>query len=121
MKTCATCREIKLNKEFPKSRYSCRKCYNAYQVKYSKENPDKTYNNHLKTTYGIDAIEVEKLKKLQKDKCAICFKKAKLGVDHNHATGKIRGLLCNACNLLLGWSKDNSDTLIQAAKYLEKH
>lgn len=121
MKTCATCRKIKMNAEFPKGRYSCRNCYNVYHVIYSKKNPDKRYKNHLKTTYGIDVSEVEKLKELQKARCAICSKRMKLGVDHEHKTGKVRGLLCNPCNLLLGWSKDDIKILAQAVKYLEKY
>jgi hypothetical protein len=47
------------------------------------------------------------------------LKKA-LGVDHDHITGKVRGLLCNDCNLGIGHFKDNIEKLKLAIKYLEE-
>ena len=57
--------------------------------------------------------------------CRICGKpekdmKRKLHLDHCHITGHIRGLLCNACNLLLGIAKDNVYTLQSAERYLQE-
>lgn len=57
--------------------------------------------------------------------CAICGRhqsefKARLSVDHNHATKKIRKLLCSQCNCLLGCVKDNSEILREAIKYLRE-
>jgi hypothetical protein len=55
--------------------------------------------------------------------CAICSEKApehkSLCVDHNHKTGKIRGLLCGNCNLMIGLVKDNPTILRHAITYLE--
>ncbi|SRR5258708_4454250 len=45
------------------------------------------------------------------------FKKA-FAVDHDHKSGKVRGLLCDGCNLLLGIAKDNPQTLERLIKYL---
>jgi hypothetical protein len=42
-------------------------------------------------------------------------------VDHCHASGKVRGILCHPCNVALGLFRDNSHTLAQAIHYLEKH
>jgi hypothetical protein len=60
--------------------------------------------------------------------CAICLRpptvqqrKANLAVDHDHATGKRRSLLCNRCNLGLGYLDDDSALLHAAARYLESH
>jgi hypothetical protein len=45
----------------------------------------------------------------------------KLDVDHCHSSGKVRGLLCNPCNTMLGHGRDNVEVLKSAVKYLEKH
>ena len=50
--------------------------------------------------------------------CAICGLEAKLSLDHDHVTNKFRGWLCPACNTMLGFAKDNSQTLIKAAAYV---
>lgn len=58
--------------------------------------------------------------------CAICNKpqssfKHALAVDHDHKTGKVRGLLCINCNLILGHSNDSIERLTQIIQYLNKH
>jgi hypothetical protein len=73
--------------------------------------------------FGISVLEYQTLLEKQKSSCAICkaptteFKKF-LGVDHNHTTGKVRGLLCAACNIGLGMFKDNMERLAEAIRYL---
>jgi len=61
---------------------------------------------------------------VQNGLCAICLKpekeRAHLSVDHNHATGEIRGLLCHRCNLMLGSAQDSPFVLKNAVKYLKK-
>lgn len=60
---------------------------------------------------------------MQDGRCAICdtFKEPlSLCVDHNHVTGKVRGLLCNGCNTGLGFFKDSPDALESALQYLEE-
>ena len=57
--------------------------------------------------------------------CAICGQpqkdlKRKLALDHCHVTGRVRGLLCNNCNLLLGCAKDNVYRLQSAVDYLSE-
>lgn len=60
----------------------------------------------------------------QGKRCAICKVKpehpAGLLIDHNHATGKVRGLLCSGCNTGLGHLKDSPDVLEAAMQYLEE-
>lgn len=74
--------------------------------------------------YGINLIQYNELLIKQNNLCGICLNpeiiNQSLSVDHCHITNKIRGLLCNKCNLLLGFSNDNVDRLKQAIKYLEK-
>lgn len=81
------------------------------------------YKSHLKTTYGMTVKQYEDMYKVQNGLCAICARINTSGkrmyIDHNHVTGKIRGLLCRKCNLLLGNAEDNIFTLIAAQDYLE--
>jgi len=68
--------------------------------------------------YGLELGEFAQLFAKQKGLCAICNKPYPLCVDHNHKTGKVRGLLCHACNVGLGKFFDDPALLIVAAKYL---
>jgi len=118
LRKCYKCKEIKKISEFGKNKnkstgygYLCRKC---------------DFNKHSDGTifpYDFDYDSV--ISKLIKDNgnvCFICNKKSeKLCLDHNHKTGKIRGLLCSKCNYGLGLFQDNIDFLKNSIKYLEKY
>jgi len=56
----------------------------------------------------------------QDGRCAICRIEGRLSVDHNHATGEVRGLLCATCNFMIGHGKDDPGLLRAAAAYLER-
>lgn len=74
----------------------------------------------IKKLYGITKEQYTAMAALQNGVCLICKIKPKcLVIDHCHKTDKIRGLLCNLCNVGLGAFKDNSKFLIEASKYLE--
>ncbi len=84
---------------------------------------DRQRKSHLKIAYGITAEDYDRMYNEQQGRCAICGKhqselKRKLHVDHNHITGKVRGLLCMPCNSLLGYSYDNAEILKNAIAYL---
>ena len=51
--------------------------------------------------------------------CSKCGRR--LSVDHDHKTGKIRGLLCGNCNLMIGYARENLDIMHKAALYIEKN
>ena len=73
-------------------------------------------------TFGVTPEQYRAWVNEQEGKCAICRQAPGirgLAVDHDHNTGKIRGLLCGNCNVLLGHAKDNPATLRAAAEYLE--
>jgi hypothetical protein len=61
----------------------------------------------------------------ENDPCHICGRepgtsgRGRSHVDHDHATGVIRGMLCHGCNISLGYFQDNPETLLQAVRYLE--
>ena len=72
-----------------------------------------------KWKYNITYNDFKILKENQKNKCAICGKiLIKPILDHDHKTGKIRGLLCYGCNTFLGLINDNKKVLQTAIKYL---
>jgi len=78
----------------------------------------------LKRLYGITLEEYVEIFSKQNGVCAICLEECKtrksLSVDHNHSTGKVRGLLCNRCNRAIGMLNDNTDTIERAKKYIIK-
>jgi hypothetical protein len=77
-------------------------------------------NYHIKRNYGLSPEQFFVLERNQKGLCAICKSKPKkLCIDHDHITGKVRGLLCNPCNQGLGHLRDNITNLISAINYLK--
>lgn len=88
------------------------------------------WNNNLKQNlkknrhaawrrWGLDPKEVDAFL-VGKTCCDICGSSGKLVVDHDHRTLKIRGVLCNRCNVGIGMLNDSVDLLMKAAWYLEK-
>jgi hypothetical protein len=80
----------------------------------------------FRTRYGIDFHDWALMYERQRGVCPICTARltfdAHTHVDHCHATGKVRGLLCHHCNLLLGHIRgDKEDTVERALIYLEVH
>jgi len=80
---------------------------------------------YLKRKFGITPEQYDLMFTMQNGYCAICNihqskLKYRLAVDHCHTTGKVRGLLCSACNKALGVFNDSITTLNVAIKYLEK-
>lgn len=78
--------------------------------------------------YGIDLSTYNLMLDSQDGHCACCPTKPGaenmgrgLAVDHDHVTGRVRGLLCGKCNSMLGYAKDDRVLLLTAIDYLEKH
>jgi hypothetical protein len=86
-------------------------------------------NRSRERRYGISTTDYERMLAHQGGRCALCRRKREqtripkrsLSVDHSHATGKIRGLLCNNCNVLLGFAGDDANTLVRGAIFLVRH
>ena len=96
----------------------------AYKQKHLKRLNKILRDYTLKLLYGITLEQYNELFKKQKRKCAICKKsqfkfKRKFAVDHDHKIGKVRGLLCMACNLKLA-TLENIKFVKLANKYLKK-
>ena len=127
-KRCPDCGELKPLSEFPKNKRTrsgyhayCKPCHNAR----GRETVRRLYGNsrhyHLKQKYGMGASEVRTLVDAQGGKCPICRKRPATQVDHDHDTGRIRGVLCLYCNAALGAFHDDPALISKAIAYIEKH
>ena len=96
--------------------------------KWRKENPDKARmidRRSILKKYGITPEKYDSILITQNKQCGICKKpaskfKRNLSVDHNHETGKIRGLLCNKCNRGIGNFNDDVEIMNRGAEYLRR-
>jgi len=71
--------------------------------------------------YGVSEEEYKELLRRYNYACGICHRKdVRLGIDHDHATGQIRGILCLECNWALGLFRDSAATIRAAIGYLSK-
>jgi hypothetical protein len=121
----------------------CKRCVADLHSKYRKEQPDKLrtqnkkyrdkhkekinakrYTDNLRS-YGISLEEYEKLVLSQHGVCAICkqpetsSRKSRLSVDHDHTSGRARGLLCQRCNAGIGLFNDSKELLMAAMEYID--
>ena len=99
--------------------------YKQYQKKWLEDNYERLRalhrTNHLRRTYGMTQEEFDKMFSGQSGRCAICFRSNGIWhIDHDHCTGKVRGILCHSCNLGLGRFSDSVEHLRSAIAYLEK-
>lgn len=81
-------------------------------------------NFHLRANYGITIDQYKEMQEKYNHRCAICGKHQDnehryLAVDHCHATGEIRGLLCSMCNKGIGLLKDSTTICTNATRYLQ--
>jgi Recombination endonuclease VII len=149
MKFCPKCKTEKLESEFYKASSRkdglegiCKICHNTYARKgkkqtdymrnYFRNNPEKRHTLKrkaaLKSNYDLTLEGYQLLLESQNYMCAICLshetksKRTKhFCVDHDHKTGKIRGLLCSSCNRAIGLLNDDEHVLSKALEYLRKN
>ncbi len=126
-KWCPDCGEVKPEAEFVRSRASatglasyCLPCHNE-RGKQSIARRGGSRSYHLTRRYGITAAEADAMLEAQGGLCAICRAAPAGHVDHDHATGAVRQLLCFNCNGGLGQFKDDPAVLRAAADYVERH
>lgn len=95
----------------------CKSC----RIENDKKYPKIAYRR--KARYGVTPSQYDKLLQFQNYKCAICERtetKRPMVVDHCHKTGKIRGLLCDGCNIILGRFNDDEEIFKKAIAYLRE-
>lgn len=141
---CGNCHEVKPFADFtqrgtvkgaPVYKSACKVCAAARMRKWAKDNAAQHATTRhawdLRNIYGITPEIHAAMLAEQGGKCAICGEDEKsqhwrngtpfrLSVDHCHATGKVRGLLCQRCNRAIGLFGDSSDLLRKAIGYLER-
>lgn len=128
-------------------RPECKSCTNSYHKKYRNTESGKTATRKARDVYhaspdnrltnkqnkqqwarfkkyNITKVDFDIMLTAQRGKCKICPKLHKevrngLVVDHDHKTGKVRGLLCDSCNRGLGFFFDSEESLNNAANYLK--
>ena len=138
VKTCKKCGVEKLLEKFSVHKEcaggyntTCKDCVAANtRAHYARKKDNPTYkakkkNSYIKSRYGITADEYDQRKEEQDHKCGICKTELQDGnathLDHDHVTGKLRGMLCNPCNRALGYFKDDINILEKARDYLQEH
>ncbi|MFK0290305.1 endonuclease VII domain-containing protein [Streptomyces sp. NPDC090442] len=130
VKPCGDCRDLLPLARFPKHVRSadgrtgrCRVC-TAVRRKRAR-NPARERERRLWTAYGITGDEYRAMGARQCWRCLVCGERAPKGVrlvvDHDHATGRVRGLLHSECNAALGLLRDRPDWLERAARYVSRH
>lgn len=149
-KTCKVCGELKPADLFHKHssgkfgvRGDCAACVTKYTKEYRtknrdsirakkrqahKNNPDLKRKHYLKSEYGMTIEEYEIKLASQGGACAVCkstspkcIQHKHLYIDHCHATGKIRDILCGRCNAAIGQAEENPERLEDLAAYIRKH
>ena len=140
-KWCGRCKKIYPLSEFYKHSKNpgglqgrCKKCTREQQVNWRKNNREKSryfsLRFRLRQKYKISLGDYEKLVHEFDGKCGICGKaetkminnhRVMIAVDHDHITGRVRGILCNNCNRAIGLVGDNISFFEKAIEYLKKH
>jgi hypothetical protein len=150
-RTCKVCNEYKDISNFQPQGLQCRSCRTAKskaywnnlpedvriarrkngdaQRRWVENNPERSKElsrkQHLKRKFGLSVEEYAKMLASQNGVCSLCENSCATGyslaVDHDHNTGKIRGLLCKNCNTALGLLKENVETMTKAIDYIKFH
>ena len=132
---CKTCTvEKQVTKDFYGKSHKCRQC--TLDEKKANHDPVVAREKMLKSVYGLTLEAYDGMLKSQNHQCLICHtkdpskggrKSGKGGamkhfcVDHDHKTGKVRGLLCYSCNRIIGMIEENPEWCNRAIDYIEKH
>lgn len=133
-KICKRCKTEKTISDFAKGRsYGshawCKTCMAEYQIDYKQKKGKEYFKNYnFMAKYGITLEEANKILADQNNTCALCEKEVQLlpgfstaaHIDHCHASGKVRGILCGNCNTALGKLGDSVEAIQKVLKYLEQ-
>ena len=138
MITCRKCGEDKPPHEYHRRgesgrlRAECKPCTRTANLERYHNNPKTKEAHHrasrkhyLRKLYGLTVADYERMLTDRGHRCDICGnpepRDRTLAVDHCHTTGKVRGLLCQACNTAIGKLRDDPTLIRRAAAYVEAH
>jgi hypothetical protein len=114
---CASCQQAVPHEEYTRSRVTssgfgsrCKACHNTANSE-----------SYFYRKYKLTRRQLGELREAQDDRCAICGEPSPQHLDHDHATGRTRQLLCQRCNHGLGLFRDDPAILRAAADYVEEH
>lgn len=99
-----------------KARHALRRGTEAYRIS--------RRDSQLKIKYGITYADEQAMLAAQHQACVLCATPLVVGtwhVDHDHLTGRVRGILCGPCNRALGYFRENTTTMRNAVHYLENN
>jgi hypothetical protein len=132
LRLCTVCQESQTPTAFNRDvttrdglRPECRDCRRKSRKAYKARPGYLSYRteDHWLRTYGLSSEQIAWLRAKQGNACPGCKEPLQPGrathVDHCHATGRVRGLLCNGCNSALGSVRDDPKRLRALADYLE--
>jgi hypothetical protein len=125
---CPSCQQVLPIEDFVRNRHTksgvgayCKPCQRAKVAESVKRRHGTTRHYHLKRRYGLGADDVLAMLEEQGHACLVCRRQLAVEtahVDHDHATGRVRGILCFGCNGGMGQFKDDPEVLVRAARYL---
>lgn len=124
LRVCSCCGELKDRDNFyvqtGRLVTRCKKCFSD---KGKLRTPEDYRRSRLKTKYNLTPEAWQTIFEIQGGVCAICKqppnKSKPFHVDHNHTTGKVRGLLCSNCNVAIGMLQDSPTVAQSATDYLK--
>ena len=137
-KKCSVCSEVKPLEEFhnhanhwTKKNKRCKPCQNSNAKAYRKRIGSSEFRwRGIEKEHGVSIWLFHGMLLEQRSECPICEQALVVTpkktvkspvVDHDHKTGKVRGILCGSCNFALGQLKDNPASMLRAANYIEDH
>lgn len=124
MKRCPKCGKTKPRTEFYSGGY-CKPCTKADVLRWVREHPEQFRRTQrrsmLKRRYGLTEEQFDQILTRQASVCPICataLDDRNAVVDHDHTTGRVRGVLCQRCNRTIGLLRDDPALIRKAAAYL---
>ena len=131
-KACSECGIVQSLSSFSRDKHhftghksACKSCAKKHFSAWRSANLDRARKtdrvSHYMRKYGLPIEKATALAESRAGICEICMTPSHLVVDHCHSTGKVRGMICGACNSALGYARESISTLRSLIRYIERH